>query len=238
MTPRTLVYLLGSGSRYDDTELRISLRSAARHFPPSHVVVVGECPDWMQRVQHVPTRDRYGIKEANTWHKLATAVEFGNLGPSFTLMADDFVFLRPFDVLPVHHRGDLGRDRDIRGVDGYYRRLRTKCAASLRVAGIPEPKDFDVHFPMTMATDKAREMFATFGGSGQRFLLCSMYANATGARGTMIAEPTKCNTWSPAWVDRIRASVGLLSLSDPQIDRAEVRRWLFNEFPDRSPFER
>jgi hypothetical protein len=53
-----LVYVLGSGSRWGDNELRYSLRSVEKHLKGyNNVYLVGDKPDWVRNVTHIPKQD-------------------------------------------------------------------------------------------------------------------------------------------------------------------------------------
>lgn len=231
---RTLLYVLGTGSEHNNMELRWSLRSADMFFRPDRVVVVGELPYWARNVEHVATRDRYNDKAMNTWHKLATAVEYGNLGRDFVFMCDDQIFLRAFDRLPVFHAGPLEGER---GSANYYRRLRAHTLSALRGCGIREPMDHDVHFPVEMQTALVQEMLARFGGSGSRHLICTAYVNYAGADSVRIARNAKLAKWSAEAFDHLAREVGMVSLSDHVLADPNAWNRLVSLFPDPSRWE-
>jgi hypothetical protein len=56
--PIDVVYPLGTGSVWQDNELRYSLRSLEKNFPDlGRVYVVGHKPDWLGNVEHIPFGD-------------------------------------------------------------------------------------------------------------------------------------------------------------------------------------
>lgn len=86
------VWLLGSGSNYNDEEIRYSIRSVLKFHPESTVTIIGECPDWY-------TGSHYYIPDGespyiNTWNKALKACE---LFDEWIVMNDDFYLLAPYE---------------------------------------------------------------------------------------------------------------------------------------------
>ena len=56
---------LGTGSRHDNLELRYCLRSIEKHLKGvGNIFLVGEKPDWVQNVIHIPAKDN-----PNNWNR-------------------------------------------------------------------------------------------------------------------------------------------------------------------------
>ena len=54
------LYVLGSGSEYNNLELRLSLRSIDKYAHNlGRVFIVGEKPDWIKNVIHIPVKDEF-----------------------------------------------------------------------------------------------------------------------------------------------------------------------------------
>lgn len=98
-----VVYVLGTGSRWSDNELRFSLRSIERYLSGlRNVYVVGHKPDWLRNVVHIPAPDPYRQnKDANMIHKLLIACQQEELSPAFVAISDDQLLLAPI------HAGEL-----------------------------------------------------------------------------------------------------------------------------------
>ena len=55
-----VVYVLGTGSNWDNNEIRFSLRSLAKNLKGmGRVFVVGERPAFLQNVIHIPAKDEF-----------------------------------------------------------------------------------------------------------------------------------------------------------------------------------
>lgn len=88
-----LVFVVGNGSKYNNVELRIALRSVARYVPHRKIFLVGAKPDWVNYdlVTHIPAEDPYkdGLKDRNIWHKVMLAVADERVSERFLFCSDD-----------------------------------------------------------------------------------------------------------------------------------------------------
>lgn len=88
------VWILGKGSRWDDNEIRYSMRSVLKFHPDAEVLIVGEKPFWYEGPHHY-MRDPHQCPYVNVWHKIEWACgEFYK----FVQMDDDFYLTQPFEV--------------------------------------------------------------------------------------------------------------------------------------------
>ena len=101
-----VVYPLGKGSRWDDNELRYSLRSLEKFAKNlGRIFVVGQKPHWLINVIHIPLRDcRRLNKDANIIKKILAAIDRG-LSEHFIFASDDQYISAPVDLqtLQVTH---------------------------------------------------------------------------------------------------------------------------------------
>ena len=121
-----VVYILGTHSRWQDNEIRYSLRSLQKHMADlRNVFVVGEHPDWLQNVTHIPMPDGYGLRWKNAYTKTLAACQHPDLSEEFLFMNDDFYMTEPFvgAEWPYYHKGSLGvakiGNRLVRGTSGH-----------------------------------------------------------------------------------------------------------------------
>lgn len=93
-----VVYKLGSGSTFNNAELRYSLRSLQNFIPLRNVYIVGFLPDFIQNVIHIKAEDPYKQnKDGNLISKLILATLDQNLSEEFVNMSDDQMFLQKCD---------------------------------------------------------------------------------------------------------------------------------------------
>jgi len=85
------VYILGSGSKYDDIEIKYSIRSVLKHHPDADIKIVGETPSWHtgEGITYVPDDDFPAVSK---WRKMEVAC---TLFDEFIQMDDDFYLLKP-----------------------------------------------------------------------------------------------------------------------------------------------
>ena len=140
-----VLYILGRGSKHEDMELRLSLRCLAENARNiDRVFIVGNCPDWVHNVKHIPAEDTW-TAENNAFQKILKACD-SDISNDFLLMNDDFFMLTPFDAetYPDFFFFYL-KDRIKPDLYG-------KCIENtynfLKEHGKPRPLDFDVHCPM------------------------------------------------------------------------------------------
>ena len=139
------LYILGRGSKHDNMELRLSLRTLeANGKNIDRVFIVGNKPDWVQDVIHIPAEDTYQ-KAQNHAYKVIVACYRG-ISDNFLLMNDDFFMLEPFDVdkYPYYVRGELEEYKE----PSFYQETLNKTRDYLIAKGIEHPMAFNVHCPI------------------------------------------------------------------------------------------
>lgn len=104
-----ILYIVGSGSKNSDWELRWSLRSLDK-FALDEVepVIVGNVPDWFNG-DAVVCGDKFDRKEKNINRKIMKAIEKRLVTGEFQISADDHFWIEPteFAKLPIVHREGL-----------------------------------------------------------------------------------------------------------------------------------
>ena len=92
-----VVYVLGRGSLWANNEIRYSIRSFEKYFENlRNVVVVGELPQFMHGVVHIPCNDKPGVnKDARMALKLTAACLDARVSENFIFCCDDMLLLAP-----------------------------------------------------------------------------------------------------------------------------------------------
>lgn len=145
-----VLYVLGKGSKYNDAELRFSLRSMQKYLTGvDRVFLVGERPAFIKNVEYLPFRDSYSIADINIYLKIKHACENG-ISDKFLFMNDDHFFLDYFDTekFPNFAEGTIDEYLKRRGgaLNDYTRRVK-------RAAPGDSPF-FDVHTPIVYEREK------------------------------------------------------------------------------------
>lgn len=103
-----ILYIVGTGSDWNDNELKFSLRSIAkngRHV--GRVFLVGHKPEWVSdKVTHIPCDDPFHVKHHNILNKVLVAMAQSDIGQHFLISSDDHYYVQPtdFDKLPVYYK--------------------------------------------------------------------------------------------------------------------------------------
>lgn len=173
-----LVYILGTGSHWQNNEIRYSLRSVEKYLPHARVFIVGYKPRWAKNVVHIDCRDPYRNKLQNSIYKTIRAAKDERIGERFVLMNDDFYFLKKVDRVKVFYRGTMaGSIKAHPNKCGYYFEAMRRTYAMLKEAGISDPKDYAVHYPMALEKKKIRKLASRFDYRKDGYLFRTVYAN-------------------------------------------------------------
>ena len=104
-----ILYYIGSGSHYNNQELRYSLRSLEKHCQDiGNVWIVGNRPHFLNdKVKYLWVEDG-DFWWHNAYVKTRAAIEAG-ISADFLLMNDDFFILKDFVAAeyPYYHKGDM-----------------------------------------------------------------------------------------------------------------------------------
>jgi hypothetical protein len=157
---------LGKGSRHQDFELRMCLRSIEKHLKGvGNIFLVGEKPDWIKNVIHIPARDNpnnwnrarniydkimAGCSTESVWYLTEEGqdniqIQHG-LSDNFLFVNDDHFLLTDYEAseFPYYHRGEFNLQElhDGGNMPQYKQTLNTFKY------GFDDGYDFDVHCPI------------------------------------------------------------------------------------------
>jgi len=165
-----LVYVIGTGSRWDDNELKYSLRSVEKHGTNvGKVIIVGYLPEWIQKTQviHIPESFDF-YKERNIMECIRLACKNTKVSKDFLYMNDDFFFnldfdcaqfptyVRPYDL----HEYVWGAERT-KNRWNKYTRIIEQTHNALLSRGLPI-LTYDLHVPMPINKKKYLEAVHQF----------------------------------------------------------------------------
>lgn len=114
-----VVYVIGTGSKWDNNELRYSLRSIEKYgHNVDRVIIVGYCPDWVNRdiVEYIPAEDETKVPAINVFRKISKV--WGKVSGHFLLFNDDIFLKGPVDLdrYPVYSKGDMPTPLSVRTI--------------------------------------------------------------------------------------------------------------------------
>lgn len=222
-----VVYILGTGSQWQDNELRYSLRSLC-NLKHDRVFIIGERPDWLTNIVHIPAEDIYGPeKQRNAIHKLGIAID-SDVSDNFVLMNDDFFILRP-TVVPTAYRRTLQEALDDPKAVGFYRQAIINTHERF-----PQGFDYSLHIPFIYNRDRLRDTIAEYGND--LVLLRSMYGNMHRIGGERM-EDVKLHTRRDFNLGKIVGFGDFLSTSEDAVRDLAFQAWIDQRFPTPSHFE-
>lgn len=240
-SPVDVVYTLGSGSRWDDNELRYSLRSLEKYASRlGRVFVVGHKPEWLAGVVHVPADDVHHCnKDANLIDKILLAIKAG-CSKRFIFASDDQLLLAPVDLstVPAMYGEDLtGKDE---WKDGRWWKRLQSTRDYLVSRNLPV-LNYDTHvFQPFDAKEFVRVASEAPYADGLGFCINTLIHNASKPTNAVPINGRKLNIDNDTWnLERIRKSSGgkmFLGYNDNGLTDT-LKRFLAERFPDISKYE-
>jgi len=228
-----VVYILGKGSRWNDNEIRYSLRSLEKNFSHDRVFIVGECPPWLQNVIFIPFPDNHPIKTSNGIDKVMKAAGDKRVSQSFVLMNDDFFFLQHEKYIPYYYRGtsaDFIQRHQTR--NGYYYDTLVRTEAFLIERGLHNLKDYEIHAPIVYEKSKLLKLQKENIYNRQ---IRSLYCNVFKVKGVQV-EDFKANNLME-FRHQLQRNTSYLSIGDHLTGEKEFINWISQKFPHPSKYE-
>lgn len=239
-----LVYVLGTGSRWGNRELRYSLRSVAKHLKDvGRIFVVGENPGFLSKdvvfIKLHELHDPQVNPAANIISKVLAACEAG-VGEHFLLMNDDFLFTQDvmgYDI-PLYHKGKFSEYPKKYFSESNYRLRMAKTFRILKANNI-DAYNFGIHVPMPICKKDVVAMLGRYDWkSGVGISLRTVYGNlyADGKPLQQLKDPNVNEHLSREELDARADSLPFMAYNDQGLNRA-LRNWLHERFPSRSKYE-
>ena len=111
-----IVYVIGKGSKKDNLELRMSLRSIDKYGTNvGRVIVVGAPPSWLSKeVEQLQVADKYPYKHSNILNCIEAVVDEKLVKGDFLYSSDDHFYVKntDFEKYPYYIKGDLRKAVD------------------------------------------------------------------------------------------------------------------------------
>lgn len=187
-----IVYALGSGSNWDNNELRYSLRSVDKYVNHvGNVYLIGEKPKWIKNIIHIPMNDRPGVewKEFNIMQKILRACATPALSREFIFMNDDHFLLHVIPPLPFYYQQTLLSSMFKRRVqDTYHKALDNTYQALMRRDY--NVINYDIHVPIIYDKNLFADTVLSYdwntapGG----YVIKSLYCNTLGVKGQEVMD--------------------------------------------------
>jgi len=239
-----LVYVLGTGSKWNDNEIRFSLRSVQKNLKGvRNIYVVGEYPAFLQNVIHVPAKDILdpGVNaDGNMTYKLLHACSIPELSDNFLFMNDDFIIMQPMVAaeIPWMHKGDMKNRPEKFWKEQFYR-YRLRRTFETLCERMQTTLQYDYHAPMLMNKNDFRTVMAEFDwheGIGLTFR--SIYGNAMQlpAEHLTTQKKTVYKNYTYAELVQITETAQFLGYNDQGLNKP-LMYWLWKMFQEQSEYE-
>lgn len=241
-----IVYVLGTGSNWNNNEIRFSLRSIEENLRGvGNVFIIGEKPDFIKNVIHIQHHDEYGPSNAdgNIIHKILRAIQDDRLSDRFLFINDDHLILQPIEAseVPFFHKGDLTDETlypEKYFCNNYWRKRLGRTRDVLKFKGLPA-LHFDCHTPILIDKKVFPDVVAQFDyGVNPGYTMKSIYANTAGIEPTLLEGQKKkvFEYYTTKEIEEKLMYCTFLSFNDGGLNQ-DFKIWLAQHFSKQSRFE-
>lgn len=240
-----VVYVLGTGSRWNNNEIRFSIRSLVKNLKGfRNIFVVGACPSFLQNVIHIQAEDIFAPEtnaDGNIIHKVLVACADERISENFLFINDDHIITEPVNVgeIPPFHKGDMMEYApDFWQLNLWRKRLwRTKNI--LTTSGLTT-YNFDCHTPMLMNKLRFIETMQGFDyANGIGLTMKSLYGNSVyGDAGVQLMGEKKTILRNYAYneLTNLLLGTGFMAFNDQGLTKSLIY-WFSKNLPDQSEYE-
>ncbi len=236
-----VVYILGKGSVWNDNELRYSLRSVEKYLSGyRNVYLIGECPEFIQNVIHIPFADSHHYRETRIALKIDKACQEKELSTEFLFMNDDHFLLTPYNAqtFPFYHKGSLLDELNIPHLNQVYHQSLSNTLFALRKYGFPE-YNFDTHTPILI--NKYCFPSVVFRGYDwniqNSYVVKSIYTNSRQIQGTYMRDCKIATAQSSEDLALTLLTKKIFSISDGAIN-GPMKEMFEILYPNKSHYEK
>lgn len=232
-------YVLGSGSKWNNNEIRYSLRSLEKYGKNvGEVYIVGERPSFISdKIKYISCKD-IGSPACNHWFKVKRFFTETNAERGCYMM-DDVFFTKDVDLenYPYCYNRELPEFKF--NDSNFYHRTLLNTRKELLKRNLPI-KSFEVHCPIIYERDKFMALnqdFCHFQNLYRPFVgVRSFYCNMNGIEGKYTTDLKIRKKYLSDWQERIKQN-DFFSIADEVIHEG-VGDWLKEHFPIPSKYEK
>jgi GT2 family glycosyltransferase len=193
--PVDVVYVLGNGSKWDNNELRISIRSFEKYFENlRNIVVVGEHVEWLKNAIHIPLPEpKEGNKDARMAIKLLAACKDPRVSENFIFCYDDTALLKPLKAEDFKgwHEGPIMYDASVDIADHRSASPNASQHSSewfdyvyatgreLQKRSLPDNNYDKAHCPQPINKTEFLKVMQQWNMWDNQFTVCNVYCNSS-----------------------------------------------------------
>jgi hypothetical protein len=240
-----VAWKLGIGSKLDDWELRMSMRSFWTYYRGAGKYwIIGHIPSWVdvQQIKCLPWPDPYRkCKDANLLHKAIRLAMEPQISDPFIFCSDDQLLL--YDTNPsefkLWHGGEIPQEPDA-AMNKWQLRL-VNTGTRLRSAGYPA-MNFEGHVPYRLQKEWIREALRFDFAVKPGMCVHSTIINCSGERGEPL-DSYPVRAWlgmphiSADVVSKKLSRCRFASLNGDSLKNSHIVSTVEQLFPDPAPWE-
>jgi hypothetical protein len=236
-----IVYILGNGSKWQNNEIRYSLRSYFKHLTGiGKVFIVGHDPGIFKDVIHIPYQDKYAKNKArNIYEKILAACNDERVSDDFLCSSDDTFLLADnnLDNFPYYYCGCLRDTYERLSKESKYRAYVEITLSVLLSKDLPT-KNFNGHTPIVYNKEKFKQVMGRYNWElPKSYISKSLYCNTLRIEGTILPDKKIFRPMisKAAIMRRIRYSP-VFSIENESVN-GFMEEVLDELYPDASPLE-
>lgn len=231
-----VVIPLNNDSPLDNLELKYCLRSIQKYLLGfRRVYIIGECPDFIHNVVHIPFEDKSKYKQKNILRKILRACEEESLSRDFMFFNDDHYLLMEdfaFDF-PYYAQGTI--ESEIVRCKGDYKQSLVNTMSALKELST---WNFDVHFPIKYNKEQFVNVMSFYDWDVPHgYVIKSLYCNTLNINPIMTRDGKVYDAISQEKLDEIILTRNCFSTSNYALTNI-VKRKLDDLYPDKSVYEK
>jgi hypothetical protein len=143
-----IVIPLGTGSRWQDNELRYALRSIEKNLSDYRdIYIVGHPRKWLRGIKWIEAEELYTRKERCIFEKIIKACEHQDISDTFLFTNDDIFFLEPISANEIKNWYSGTVDNLLVKSAGVYKYTVLNTLKWLQKKNSPT-RHYDIHVPI------------------------------------------------------------------------------------------
>lgn len=241
-----VVYVLGSGSAWNNNEIRYSLRSIERNgIGVGKIFIVGELPNFLSKgIIHIKAEDIFNPNQnadGNIATKVLAACADDRLSDDFLFINDDHLILKPINLadVPAFHKGDMNTFPESTWTLNFWRGRLKRTMEILNEKGLTA-YHFDCHTPILFNKKKFPKIMSSFTyKEGIGLTMKSLYGNSVYSNSGVLLTTEKKTVFKYYTIAQLNSRLsecGFMSFNDLGLNSA-LKLWLDEQFPQPSEWE-
>ena len=235
-----VVIPLGVGSKHNNMELRMALRSVERCvLDLGNIYIISDAaPDWLQTVKVIPVKDRHvRNKDANIIDKLLAAADRPELSQKFVFWSDDQFVLQPVALQLLPSVFNRRCRSDFNGDKIWHRRMRNTFDLLAR-KNIHLQYNFDSHVPQLMDKELFRKVMRSVDYTvAPGYCVNTLYFGLAKIPGVIPQERLKATVEKSAILPKLPADKLFIGCNDEAM-LGNLPELLTEYFPEKSRCEK